>query len=58
MAEKAFYKLINELLLALNNKLTVGGIFCNLEKPFDCINHVILLSKCEFYGFRCMTNAL
>ena len=28
--EKAFYRLINELLLALNNKLTGGGIFCDL----------------------------
>jgi len=27
--EKAFYKLINEILSALNNKLTVGGIFCD-----------------------------
>ena len=30
--EKASVKLIKELLLALNNKLTVGGIFCDLEK--------------------------
>jgi hypothetical protein len=28
--EKASFKLINEILLALNNKLTVGGIFCDL----------------------------
>ena len=56
--EKASLKLINEILLALNDKLTVGGIFCNLEKAFYSINHDILLSKCEFYGFRCKTNAL
>ena len=30
--EKASFKLINEILLALNNKLRVCGIFCDLEK--------------------------
>jgi len=56
--EKASFKLINEILLALNNKLTVGVIFCCLEKAFDSITHDMLLSKCEFYGFRGKTNAL
>ena len=29
--EKVSFKLINEILLVLNNKLMVGGIFCDLE---------------------------
>jgi len=41
--KKAPFKLINEILLALNDKLTVGGIFCDLEKAFDSVNHDMLV---------------
>ena len=26
------------------------GIFCHLEKTFDCVDHNILLSKLQYYG--------
>jgi hypothetical protein len=46
----ASYHLISNVLSELNSKSLVGGIFHNLHKAFDSINHDILLSKLEFYG--------
>jgi hypothetical protein len=34
----------------LNNDLLIGGIFCEIEKAFDCVNHNILLFIPEIYG--------
>jgi hypothetical protein len=32
ITNNAIYKQINEILTALNNKIVIGGIFCDLEK--------------------------
>ena len=48
--ENTVYKLINEVLNALNNKQIVGGIFCDFTKTFDCVDNEILTSKMENYG--------
>jgi hypothetical protein len=46
--DKASCKFIDEILICLNDKMHVSGIFCGLAKAFACMNHDILLSKhCE-----------
>jgi hypothetical protein len=50
--DKALFTFTEEMLSALNNKMHVGGISCDITKAFDCINYELLLSKLNFYGIR------
>ena len=48
--DMATYELLNNIQLSLDKKRLVGGIFCDLQKAFDCVNHDILLEKIKYYG--------
>ena len=48
--EQALFSLINSILEAMNQNQMVGGIFCDLEKAFNSVNHEILFKKIQFYG--------
>ena len=52
----ATYSLLNNILASLDKKYFVGGIFCDLQKAFDGVNHDILLAKMNFYGFTGISN--
>jgi hypothetical protein len=54
----AIYKFTNDILMALNNKRKCSGIFFNLEKAFDCVDHNILLTKIKYYGINGVMYAL
>jgi hypothetical protein len=49
---QATYSLTNKILMAWNQKIHIGGIFCYLTKAFDSINHNILIAKLENYGIQ------
>ena len=48
--EQAAFSLISSILTAVNDNQMVGGIFCDLKKAFDCVNHRIILNKLHFFG--------
>jgi len=57
-AKTATYTLINNVLSSLDRRNLVGGLFCDLQKAVDCVNHEILFAKIKFYGISGIANKL
>ena len=41
---------------ALDNRKVAGGVFVDLQKAFDTVNHEILIHKLNYYGIRGTVN--
>jgi retron-type reverse transcriptase len=50
--EDAIYSLTNTILTAWNKKEYAVGIFCDIAKAFDCVDHDLLLMKLQYYGVQ------
>ena len=52
----ALLSIVEQVRTSLDNKMYSCGVFIDLEKAFDTVNHQILLSKLNNYGIRGVAN--
>ena len=56
--EMALIDLTTKLADAIDNKTFTVGIFLDLSKAFDTVDHTIMIEKLEHYGIRRFKNYL
>jgi len=56
--ETAAFSFFNNILNFLDSRKTVGGLFLDLQKAFDCVDHDLLLAKLNFYAITGKSNKL
>ena len=49
---QAIIELVDKITKAIEKNETTVGIFLDLSKAFDTVNHNIILKKLYFYGIR------
>ena len=50
--DHALIELVDQIRFSIDNNQMTGGIFVDLSKAFDTVNHEILIGKLEHYGIR------
>ena len=50
--------ILNNILSSFDRRNLVGGLFCDLQKAFDYVNHEIFLAKMKFYVISGIANKL
>ena len=54
--QHAILDIINDIQANMNQRLLSCGVFIDLKKAFDTVDHEILLNKLNHYGFRGIIN--